>query len=922
LDALHSLATLATRRSPTTADVVEACALIRDELGGRDAYVIRAGDPDFVRMGCDCPPDDYEIKQKGYWLIWREAVSKSDVPAGLFDVTDRIVQPGARPVSAGRPATHLATLLPGDESNSELLIIRGPWETGITDESIRFVIVARPLIAALVSNVLDARRQDRQRAQLDSISAVAGALSHASGNENVLEAVATALAKASGMDWVAITIYDEPAQDVSDRVINLARHSTTETARMFTEGPVTRTSDTSELVGVTLARTGGGVFLPDVFDADEDDEPHMAVMREFMPGLRRYYERAHILSVAILPIVFQGMVIGDLSFSSSTRRSFDQAEREFLQALVSQAATTIKALRLFRHLEESREELRCSEERFRSLVQNASDLVTVVEGDTRISYQSPSVKRLLGFEPDDVVGMRLSDLLHPGDVPQAHAVLNGAMSRPDGHAVVEARMHHTDGSWRDVELIGSNQFQNPAIRGFVLNIRDVTDRKILEEQLRHQALHDPLTKLANRTRFADRLEHALVRHAESGNSLAVLFMDLDNFKAVNDSLGHAAGDVLLTQVAERVHACLRRGDTVARLGGDEFAILLEEVRSADETEAMCRRILASLNRPFDIEGKELIMGASIGVALSTPDATTDADTLLRNADVAMYAAKSQGKGCFRMFEPSMHVSMMERLELLADLQRALDRGEFMLQYQPMFLLETRQLCGVEALVRWQHPRRGLLPPADFIHLAEESSAILQLGAWVLTEACRQAADWQSQFPSDSPWTMSVNVSVKQLQNPAFASEVALALRESGLEPGRLILEITESVMATDVPSMLSRLHELKELGVGLAIDDFGTGYSSLGYLREFPFDLLKIDKSFIDDLGAIVQPKDLTKAIIELGKTLDLELVAEGIEDGAQVERLRSLHCDLGQGFYFSRPLDHDAVADLFRTLRQEPDAA
>ena len=567
--------------------------------------------------------------------------------------------------------------------------------------------------------------------------------------------------------------------------------------------------------------------------------------------------------------------------------------------------------------------VRQSEERFRSLVQNASDLITVIEPDTTVTYQSPSIERVLGHRPDAISGTKLSELVHIDDVSRTLATLHEAIRNDGGVATAEARMRHADGSWRHIEMIGTDQRANPAIGGFVLNMRDVSERKSLEEQLRHQALHDPLTKLANRTRFADRLDHALLRNARTGHHVAVLFMDLDNFKAVNDSLGHTAGDKLLTDVAERVEQCLRPGDTVARLGGDEFAILIDDVQSIDAPLTVTERVFAALSAPFELEGKELSVRASMGIALSNDGReSVDADSLLRDADVAMYVAKSRGKGRYEVFEQSMKQSIVERLELLADLQRAVERDEFMLQYQPIFLIDSGTLFGLEALVRWNHPRRGVIPPAEFITLAEESGAILDLGRWVLRESCRQAQAWREAQATPSDWTISVNVSVRQLQNPRFVGEVADALHDSGLEPGRLILEITESVMMQDVPSMMERLNELKALGIRLAIDDFGTGYSSLSYLREFPFDLLKIDKAFIDDLGALTDRKDLTRAIIELGKTLDLELVAEGIESGEQVSRLTSLECGLGQGFYFAEPLDAAAVTTLLTTATAKDEAA
>lgn len=925
LESLQALATLSATVRPGVSDVVRACDIISRALDAQDAYVIRAGDPAFVRLGCDCPPDEYEIKQKGYWLIWREAASHPEFAGGLFDVSERIASPAVA-LAPSRPATHFAGLLPADESNSELLIVRGPWEEGLTADQVRFVEVARPVLAQLVSSVLDRERHKRQRDQLESLASIAKAFSEARANDDVLDAVATALAKASSFDWVTMNLYDDACRKVVERAMNIARHSDTDTAKVFRDGrsirPVFGNTGPAELFGIQLSRHGGSALVRDVFDTSHDDEPQMAAVRQIMPGLRKYYERAHILSVAMFPIVFQEKVIGDLSFSSATRHSFDNDEVEFLKALTSQAATTIEGMRLYRDLEESREELRASEERFRSLVQNASDLVTVIDADTTISYQSPSITRLLGYQPEEIVGTRLSELTHIDDVARTLAVLHGAVTDNSRVVVGETRLRHRDGSWRDVEFVGSDQSQNRAIGGVVLNVRDVTDRKALEQQLRHQALHDPLTKLANRTRFADRLEHALVRAARLDQSVSVLFMDLDNFKGVNDSLGHSAGDMLLAQVAERVQACLRPGDTVARFGGDEFSILLEDVSSLDDATAVTQRIFDSFQAPFQLDGKDLAVRASIGIAMSDSGRRCDADALVRDADVAMYVAKAQGKGCYRVFEPSMQVSMMERLELLADLQRALDRDEFVLEYQPMVLLQSGKLSGMEALVRWNHPRRGLMPPLEFIPLAEESGAILRLGNWVLTQACRQAAAWHTRYPSGDGWSMSVNVSVKQLQDPAFAGEVAQALNESGLDPHWLILEITESAMMQDAAAMMKRLQELKALGVRLAIDDFGTGYSSLSYLREFPFDLLKIDKSFIDDIGSMENQKELTKAIIGLGKTLDLELVAEGIEHADQLSRLQSMDCELGQGFLFAKPMDVAAVEDLLASLAGQSEAA
>jgi diguanylate cyclase (GGDEF)-like protein/PAS domain S-box-containing protein len=775
--------------------------------------------------------------------------------------------------------------------------------------------VARALLAGLVSSVLDEQRRQRQREQLASLANVSSAFADANETEDVLPALATALANASGIDWVILQVYNEACDAVIDQAMNVARHSQTQTATSYRDRAAT---PTDLRIGVELTRTNGTVLLPDVFAPDLlETTPNIDLIADDLPSLQRFWQRAHILSMSLFPITFQGKAIGYASFSSSTAHRFDDDEVNFISALVTQASTAIHGLRLYDELRRSREELRQSEERFRGLVQHASDLITVIDADTTIRYQSPAIAHVLGHEPADVVGRRLTDLIHIDDVTRTIAVLQSAMANNSGRTVAETRIRNRNGTWRDMEFIGTDQRADPAIAGFVLNMRDVTERKSLEQQLRHQALHDPLTKLANRTRFADRLEHALMRAQRSLSKVAILFMDLDNFKGVNDSLGHTAGDHLLTEVAERVQRCLRPGDTVARLGGDEFAILLDEVESEADARAVADRIFAALDAPFELDGKEIIVRASIGIAIGGAGGTdTDADTLLRDADVAMYVAKSHGKGCYEVFERSMQVSMMERLELLADLQRAVERDEFLLNYQPMIELENGRLYGVEALVRWQHPRKGLIQPGDFISIAEDSGSILGLGKWVLEHACKQAMEWRTSFPESAGWTLSVNVSARQLQHPGFVTEVEEVLADTGFPAGELILEITESVMMQDARLMMTRLQALKDLGVRLAIDDFGTGYSSLSYLRQFPFDLLKIDKSFIDDVGAGPEQKELTRAIIELGKTLDLELVAEGIERNEQLSRLKLLDCGVGQGFFFAEPMDGAAVEQLLAELR------
>jgi diguanylate cyclase (GGDEF)-like protein/PAS domain S-box-containing protein len=544
-----------------------------------------------------------------------------------------------------------------------------------------------------------------------------------------------------------------------------------------------------------------------------------------------------------------------------------------------------------------------SEERFRSLVQNASDLITVIDPATKVLYQSPSSAQVLGYEPGEMYGSQLVRFIHRDDLAVLLNFVREVMTKAVGPPSTELRLLHKDGSSRAVEIMGTDQRANASIGGIVLNIRDIGERKILEEQLRHQAFFDVLTGLANRARFIDHLEHGLLRARRAETVVAVVFLDLDEFKTVNDSLGHAAGDALLVAVAARLRESVRPGDTVARFGGDEFAVLVEDASGTNEAISVAERIVEALRPPFEVEGHQWFVRASLGVSLST-SGQIDADDLMRNADVAMYVAKARGKGRFELYEESMRDALLERVALLSDLQEAIARAsEFVVHYQPVLRLETGEIVGVEALVRWQHPQRGLVLPDQFISLAEESGAILPLGRWVLEQACRQVRTWQVEYSLTPRLTVAVNVSVRQLQHPAFLQEVREALGGSGLDPGDLVLEITESVMMQDVETMIARLRELKSLGIRLAIDDFGTGYSSLSYLQRFPLDILKIDQSFVSTVSQGADGSDLPRAIVQIARTLGLETVAEGIEQIEQLAVLRSLGCDLGQGYYFARPL-------------------
>ncbi len=452
-----------------------------------------------------------------------------------------------------------------------------------------------------------------------------------------------------------------------------------------------------------------------------------------------------------------------------------------------------------------------------------------------------------------------------------------------------------------------------------------TERHVrLHEQTRelaHQAFHDSLTGLPNRVLLLDRLEHALDRAGRYRNRNAVLFLDLDGFKIVNDSLGHQVGDQLLVAVAERLRVYSRPEDTIARLGGDEFAFLLEDIADQSDVARIAQRLTDALRAPFTVSGREVYVTASVGIVVSEPG-EDDAARLLRDADVAMYRAKAKGKARYEVFDARMGADALRRLEAEEELRGAIERQELRVYYQPRVELASGDIVGMEALVRWDHPRRGLLSPSEFIPLAEETGMILPIGRWVLAEACSQARAWQDRYPGPPGLLMSVNLSVRQFQHPELVEEIEQILRETGLAAGSLKLEITESVVMEDADANIVTLRKLDALGVRLEIDDFGTGYSSLGYLKRFPVDVLKIDRSFVAGLGRDPEDTAIVRAVISLAHTLGLAVTAEGIETAEQLVHLREMGCELGQGYFFSQPLPSAAVGGLLIDARVDTDLA
>lgn len=568
--------------------------------------------------------------------------------------------------------------------------------------------------------------------------------------------------------------------------------------------------------------------------------------------------------------------------------------------------------------------LRASEERFRALVQNASDMISILDPDGSVLYASPSHQRLLGHLPEDFVGANFLDFVHYEDRPLVANALQCLVDLPHENLTIEYRCRHHgidgDSTWLTIESTASNLLDHPSVEGIVLNSHDITDRKRAEERLLHDALHDELTGLPNRALFMDRLWQAMERsRREPDRLMAVLFLDVDQFKIVNDSLGHLVGDQLLIQIARALSSALRPMDTIARIGGDEFAVLLEGGHEVEDAASVADRIHEKLAAPINLGGHEVFITASIGIAVCTPDYEKPED-LLRDADTAMYRAKSSGRACHVVFHRGMHQFVMARLQLESDLRRAIERGQIEVHYQPFVDLGTGTVTGLEALMRWAHPRRGLILPDDFLTVAEETGLILPLGRHVLIQACRRVRELQIKYPEHRRLRVSVNLSNKQFFQSDLHEQIAEALAVSGLEPDCLGLEITEGVIIRHAESASSRFSRLKTLGVQLYLDDFGKGYSSLNYLHRYPMDILKIDRSFVSRIGDEGGNLSIVAAIVNLGHQLGMQVVAEGIQSLEHVARLRGMGCEYGQGFFFSHPVDGEQVEELItRAVHEWP---
>jgi diguanylate cyclase (GGDEF)-like protein/PAS domain S-box-containing protein len=609
---------------------------------------------------------------------------------------------------------------------------------------------------------------------------------------------------------------------------------------------------------------------------------------------------------------------GALGAPMSTERVLTSHEGEHYAEVRVLSLPNEQQILIVRDVTERRraeEALRESEARKCAILGSALDAIVDLDDDGRVSEMNPAAERLFGCSSTNLTGRYLADLVFPAserELQRRELALYFATGQgPLLNNRVETVAIRADGSELPVEL-AITHIELGGRMGFTAFLRDLTESKQVEQELVRLAFHDTLTGLPNRALFTDRLQQAVARAERLQEPLAVMFLDLDNFKVVNDSIGHEAGDRLLVTVAERLRACVRAEDTVARFGGDELAILIEGVADRAEVLAMAERSAELFGTPIRLANRELYVTASIGVALAVPG-EDDAEGLLRKADLAMYRAKASGKAQHTIYDQSMNASALERPQLGNDLHLAIERGALFLMYQPIVSFETGEITELEALIRWSHPDLGLVSPAQFIPIAEDNGLIIPIGRWVLEEACRQLRSWQRQQPDLPDLVMSVNLSAKQLGDPDLLSEIRRILDETGLNPRYLKLELTETTVMADADSTDTALGDLKALGLGLAIDDFGTGYSSLSYLKRLPINTLKIDRAFVDGLGTDPQDTAIVRTVIALAKSLHLEVTGEGVETEEQSVQLQQLGCDRGQGYLFARPMTPDDLAPRLR---------
>ncbi|NEQ35057.1 MAG: EAL domain-containing protein [Okeania sp. SIO3I5] len=574
---------------------------------------------------------------------------------------------------------------------------------------------------------------------------------------------------------------------------------------------------------------------------------------------------------------------------------------------------------------QAEKQLRENERRFRSLIENSTDIIQILDSHGIYQYVSPSQERILGYTSTELIGKSVLELIHPNDRWWVEQDIEEVKQYPKmRRGLGEYQVRHKNGSWCVLEAMVMNLLDDESVQGIVINCHDVTEKKSAQEKLRRQSFYDSLTDLPNRALLMDRLQQALgYIHINSSNLFAVLTINLDRFKIINESHGHSMGDKLLIEIAQRIKTCLRPGDTVARIGSDEFVILLEKIDDREDAIGSATLIQEAIARPLELDGDKLSITASIGIVISSDDYKWAGD-LVRDANIAMDQAKVQNPGSYLVFTSSMHSYVTEMMQLERDLRQAVDMLEefsfscsiantFLLNYQPIVSLSTGDLVGFEALARWRNSERGMVSPIKFIPIAEETGLIIPLGQWVFWEACRQLQEWQKIY-SQTNLTIAINISSKQFSQSNLILQIQRILEKTGIDVQGLKIEITESVVMDNAESATKVLSHLRELGMQLSVDDFGTGYSSLSYLHRFPINTLKIDKSFVTNMGVNGENCEIVRAIVTLAHSLGLDVVAEGIETEEQLTQLKDLGCEYGQGYLFSKPVNVTEATALLGT--------
>lgn len=631
---------------------------------------------------------------------------------------------------------------------------------------------------------------------------------------------------------------------------------------------------------------------------------------------------AILMGIAIVGMHFTGMAAAIISPDSVCTVAAPEYSSDVLAVIVAICSGLIVTATLLLGMLDARvarqaekevrmmtRELRDSEERFRTMTERVRDIFSILSPEGIVKYESPAVMDALGYEPEELIGNNMFELVHPQDAEAVQYQFERVLAGEEMIRPIEFRFRHKNGTWRVLEAFARNELANPAVDGVVVHSRDITEHKQSQQTIWNLAHHDALTGLPNRSLLQDRILQAIHQAHREGHKLAVLFLDLDHFKHINDSLGHHVGDSLLQVAAQRIELCLREGDTVARLGGDEFVVLLPSFQSDSDVVMVADQILEELGKPFEIDGHGLHIGVSIGISQYPRDGK-EPGHLMRMADAAMYHAKANGRNNAQFFTEQIDSVARERLQVENGLRLALQQGELRLYYQPLVDLKTDVVVGMEALIRWEHPQRGLLSPISFVEIAEDTGLITTIGEWILGEACQQAKQWNDH---GHDLQVAINLSVRQFDTGNLHQTIVHALRQSGLPARQLKLEITESTMISNIEETSQLLERLRSLGIQIAIDDFGTGYSSLSYLKRFPIDTLKIDQSFVRDIGVDTDDEAIVTAIVAVAHSLKMGIVAEGIESERQLDFLRKLGCNVGQGYYFSKPLPPEQFTEFLK---------